>query len=852
MAGLAFTLFSPMFHSSIPVYPLPGPPPALHSIVEAVSNTSVDWVLVAPIMLQSMAQDSQALAAVSTRVQHLVYIGGAAPQEAADLVASKLPLYQVFGSSEFGSFPLVYREPLSQGTDWQSVEFHPQAHAQLRHRFGNLHELVLVNNLVHGRPNPVFAVYPHLREYETGDLFAPHPDRPNAWVYESRADDLIVYLTGEKTNPAEFERIVGSHAEVRDVLMLGDARFESALLIEPCNSASLSRQETRQVIDRIWPLVRHANSLYPGYAHVSPSKILLTEASRPMARSAKGTVQRKATLELYKQDISAMYNELEDAIALEPRENLDVTSRESVSQVVQDLIHHLTGWNEVQPDADFFSLGMDSLIVHRLSRHLQLHLHLAWIEPKTIYSNPSVESLSQVIVESSGRRDADVVASSASSPANRGRLARMTEILHAQKAALSALCREAKRTGLPPHPPKPERHVVLLTGSTGNVGSFVLDKLVGDESISHVYCLNRSQDSEQAQIRSNARRGLATALPSSKVTFLTADLGRSDLGISPPILDTIKSSITTIVHNAWPVDFNLSVSSFKPSLQGLVNLLSLAAHSAHAPSLIFLSSISATANYHQTPQAEPAVPETILRDMESPAVTGYGESKFISELLLQYASQEFNLRTGIVRIGQITGSVDSLRGWNRNEWFPILIRSSKHIGSLPETLGSADEHHPNGYMGDIDWIPVDRLNGLIVDFVKVLAGAGAEAGSDPLVVHAVNPLSTSWADVLPDVRSTLSAIGGGASEEKDVSVTPYAAWVSALAAGSSASDGSETRLRNPGYKLLDFYSQMSGPGGAIAKLGTSKTRSLLPAILLLEPLRAEWMAGWIRDWFSAD
>ena len=66
---------------------------------------------------------------------------------------------------------------------------------------------------------------------------------------------------------------------------------------------------------------------------------------------------------------------------------------------------------------------------------------------------------------------------------------------------------------------------------------------------------------------------------------------------------------------------------------------------------------------------------------ESAVGTGYGESKWVSERLLEVASAQTAVNSVIIRVGQICGGPNGF--WNENEWLPSLIRSSVHITCLP-------------------------------------------------------------------------------------------------------------------------------------------------------------------------
>ena len=51
---------------------------------------------------------------------------------------------------------------------------------------------------------------------------------------------------------------------------------------------------------------------------------------------------------------------------------------------------------------------------------------------------------------------------------------------------------------------------------------------------------------------------------------------------------------------------------------------------------------------------------------------GYGESKYIAELLLEKACRTSGLRAAICRIGQIAGPVVKGGVWNKQEWLPTV------------------------------------------------------------------------------------------------------------------------------------------------------------------------------------
>ncbi|GLI73630.1 hypothetical protein PoHVEF18_001850 [Penicillium ochrochloron] len=102
--------------------------------------------------------------------------------------------------------------------------------AEFRHRMDDLHELVVLRSSDYPDAQPVFALFPNLEEYETRDLFSPHPELPDLWMHRGRRDDLVVLLNGEKTNPISFEAEITAHPDVRGALVAGNKRVEACLI----------------------------------------------------------------------------------------------------------------------------------------------------------------------------------------------------------------------------------------------------------------------------------------------------------------------------------------------------------------------------------------------------------------------------------------------------------------------------------------------------------------------------------------------------------------------------------------------------------------------------------------------
>ncbi|OKO90824.1 hypothetical protein PENSUB_13125, partial [Penicillium subrubescens] len=106
----------------------------------------------------------------------------------------------------------------------------------------------------------VFALSPDLEEFETRDLFSPHPELPDLWMHRGRRDDLIVLLNREKTNPISFEAEITAHPDVRGALVAGNKRVEACLIAESIPEALQQVAEDTSAKEnfahKIWLLLR--------------------------------------------------------------------------------------------------------------------------------------------------------------------------------------------------------------------------------------------------------------------------------------------------------------------------------------------------------------------------------------------------------------------------------------------------------------------------------------------------------------------------------------------------------------------------------------------------------------------
>ncbi|KAI1213865.1 uncharacterized protein F4807DRAFT_203056 [Annulohypoxylon truncatum] len=794
-AGLTILLPAPIFTGFTVVL---GPfPPSVDAINGVHVHGNVQQSCLVPTMLADLAKNPEYLENLG-KLELIGYGGGPCPKAVADLISTKTRLITSFGSTECGLFPAQVCDP----EDSAYISISPVLGCEYRPFSGDLYEQVVVRNPALERYQGIFGTFPELNEWRMKDLFSKHPTKEDLWLYKGRADDIIVFSTGEKIHPLDMESIIGANPAVKEVLVTGLGRFQASLLVEAVNPPTSDAQK-EDLLEVIWPSVQAANKEVPSYGRIYHNMIAFTSPEKPMLRAGKGTVQRRLTVDMYASELDALYkaNELSGN---GPTRN-DTNNNDSVEDTVKSIIAASTDIdvNSLSLNADLFELGLDSLqmtvITRELNKYLSLHGKEQSLETKTVYSNSSISALKKVV---SGLVEGRTLSSNGETDAQK--MQKLYE-LHAANMPISD--RQAQ-------PKPPDGLVFLLTGSTGSLGSYILDSLHKDSRIRRIYCLNRGPDSLKRQQQSQYAKGIQP-LP-DKVQCLDVDLSKSYFGLSIEEYKELLDQVTHIVHDAWQVDFNLSIDSFASHISTVRRLVDFSSHSRFGARLFFVSSISATAG------RTGIVAEQIFEDWHTPGETGYGKSKFVSERLLDVAAKEADIPTIVCRVGQVAGPTSSSGMWPKREWLPSLIASSKYLGKLPSSIGR---------MEAVDWIPVDILGKGIVE-LAIQSPDIPTAGAT--VYHAVNPQRTSWAILVATVARYLGL--------KTIS---WDEWIRTL---RESAPKTEDLSRNPAIKILEFFESLTSQGEESIVLDTRETTRVSQTLASLKPVHEEWMENWMRQW----
>jgi thioester reductase-like protein len=795
-AGVSIILPACIFAGfTVVLGPFP-PSPETTNAMHVHGNVQFSWL--PPTMLAGLAKHPEYLENLG-KLNQICYGGGPCPSAVGDLVSQKTKLANTLGSTESGMHPIE----LSQ--HWAYMTASPSLGHEYRHVSDDLYEQVIVRRPGLSLYQGIFSTFPDIDEWHMRDLYSKHPTLENLWLYRGRLDDIIVFSTGEKLNPVDMEAVINGNALVSASLIAGQARFQSSLLVEPSKHPETDHDK-EELMKSVLASVEQANALSPSHGRIHRNMIIFTLPDKPMLRAGKGTVQRQLTLDMYNTELAALYDAndrfLSDTV------NRDESSRD-VEEFVKTIINEATeiDTRDISTSADLFELGLDSLQVSVLERRMRLFLTKQGVEAafdsRKLYANPTIAALTRFLLSLMGASD--------DSAMSEGCGVSMQTLIDLYGEDLPMSARDPREANA-------ENTVVLLTGSTGSLGSYILDALQKNHNISRIYCLNRGPESRNRQEKSRLKRGLSGI--TDKVQCLDSDMTKAFFGLSRSDYKMLLNEVTHIIHNSWQVDFNLALDSFRGHVAGVRRLIDFSVLSRFRSQIFFVSSLS-------TVTGRPGqVAEIIQNDFSVSREMGYAQSKFVSEILLDRAAKESDVPAMIGRVGQIAGPVTEGGVWPKQEWVPSLISSSKYLGKLPSDLGQ---------MEVVDWIPVDILAQSIVE-LATLKPENPASGAQ--VFHAVNPNRTSWSDLLPVVYKHLS-------QARPIDIVSLQDWIDSLRESASKI---EDITFNPAVKLLGFYEDLQKKKEEMVQLETTVTVGMSPTMARLQPVVSGWMENWLRQW----
>ncbi|KAJ6069443.1 hypothetical protein N7499_011330, partial [Penicillium canescens] len=778
--------------------------PSASSIAELIEKSASCSLMTVPSILEEAKNDSNLMRALIGL--DFVAVGGGAIKPAIGelLVSNGVTLLNHYGATEIGAIAPIFVP--GNDYDWHYLRIRNDMGLEIK-EVGEKDENGVPFYQLVGHP------FGWDRPFVLQDLLRRRPGSAQVEVaILGRNDDLLVLSTGEKVLPNQFEITLSGQEGVKTAVVFGQNREEVGVLIEP--EVPLEDDDVETLVERIWKIVQQENISLDRHARIaSKSMILVKTSEKVLPRSDKGSVMRRETYDLFAQEIEEVYttSNTQDSFSFTLENNPDTiidSLRVMVQTCVQDRGLPVANWADSD---DWFELGMDSLEATRLARMLSRVsnkdsfpvLTSRKIQPSFVYQHPSFNTLSERLLAGAGSDDTN--GASLDSKLN-------------QMLDLASKYTPACSTGW----------IVLLTGSTGHLGVHLLDQLLRNVNVSQIICLSRLHqglDPRDRQQQANSARGITLSESAwTKIRFLSSNqLHQPELGLPHKEYRHIVRTVTHIIHSAWPMDFQRSLSSFEPQIQTVGRLVDLCAdchrkqRRSSPPRLLFTSSIAISARC----ASRRKVPEAPIVDPSSTADMGYAQAKWVCERILIEAAKTRRdlLHPSIVRLGQLTGGTHS-GIWNSNEHFPAILKASQLIGALPELDGS------------FSWIPIDTAAKSIVEILS-------SRSEDPLqniIYHVENPIRQAWKPLLPILASKLRL--------KTPLPVSFGTWLER--ASSMACTEANLKFIHHLLPFLQAEFQVLSSGGVV--LDTTRARRVSRSLRACNGLSIELLDLYLESW----
>ncbi|RAK98995.1 putative NRPS-like enzyme [Aspergillus ibericus CBS 121593] len=779
-------------------FPAPGTVPSAHSVIRLIKTTQAASLMSVPSILEdmSLAPQDDGVHTLAT-LDFVTFGGGLLPPIVGDrLAAAGVKIVNHYGTTESGPLAPFFVPPRSY--NWHYFRLRRDMRLSIK-------EIAPAD----GERRFRLTTYPFGwdQPFEIQDQLVCNPEHPTTdFNAVGRTDDLLVLATGEKVLPQILESQLVESGLVKSAIAFGDQQFEIGVIIEPKTPVATS-DGAQALKEAVWPVILRAGEKMDDHAKISSVEaVIVVPAGTVIPRTDKGSIARREVYKLFEAEISQVYHNLESRGTDGPVTPLDPGNlEEGILEIVQTRLHWSLPVTEWSVDDDFFERGMDSLQAIRLRRFVLAAVSTAnhdsslvsCIGRDFVYANPSVRQMANALRQ-------------AHAP-----------ITSAHEAAKELLPQLVQTHAL--HEPVPlsgfdSGAIVVLTGSTGSLGSHCLAELVRSPHVARVICLNRSRTDVSAagSVDGNGKARLARALEDkhisldkegwSKVQIYETNLSAELLGLSPSEYALLRSGVTHIIHTAWGMDFKWQLSSFRPHLQTLHNLLRLAQDGHRArptikPRLLFVSSI-ATVGQYASVSGERIIPESPMATLDCANSIGYAEAKLACEWILEQATREHaeEVEACYVRLGQIAGA-RTTGFWNPREHFPALTLS---------------------------WIPVD-------DAASVIINLSFSEEQPAVAYHLENPVRQSWTDVLRTIGSQLNID----------QFLPFDGWLDRVT-HSLPKDKAD---QNPVHQLEEFFREdfVRMACGAVI-MATDEARKRSEALRRVDAVPDEVVASYVQSW----
>ncbi|KAL1701564.1 male sterility protein-domain-containing protein [Schizophyllum commune] len=441
---------------------------------------------------------------------------------------------------------------------------------------------------------------------------------------------------------------------------------------------------------------------------------------------------------------------------------------------------------------------------------------------------------------------------------------------------------------------------VLLTGSTGHLGSDILEILLKDARVERIFTFDREGKGAAPRARQRARwadKGLdEQLLESPKLVVLCGDLSAPKFGLDKEVYDEMRTKVTIIIHAAWSVNRIRPLAAFEPSVRGLRALVDFARSASQDVRILFTSTFYSARSWPGTalmtpedsataasappdsdcaspdsdcasPTSTVLVPEALSRTstpgilgrapvpeslINNPGVCigggGYAQSKYVAERVLAASGLQF----ASVRIGQLSGSAASATWKGRAASASTQKRAAS---ALTQSRGASATTQRRAAWATSSWLPIlfetsVTLGALpdgaeqMVPWLPIDTAARAlvdiALSACPLSpsYNMVHPRPISWSQMMRYFQRSLAHVPG-----KELPLVSFEEWIARLETVACSMTVNAQRGA-PGIALLPAFRDISGAFSQTFAM--DKALAVSPTLREAAPMSQADVDGWSR------
>ena len=399
-------------------------------------------------------------------------------------------------------------------------------------------------------------------------------------------------------------------------------------------------------------------------------------------------------------------------------EALPSERRDILVEYLQRSVGKVLGVSSLNPEINFFDAGMDSLMNKELYEKLQFEIGGLHKLPTTlVFDYPNVQKLTQYFTEYIfpliGKESGDQA-----TPANLDNRQYMinfedlNRVLEQMKKDSEFEAFLIPRFDVLPFNPDLTVKKILLTGSTGFVGAFLLKELIEKYENTIIFCLVRANTTAQAieKIKSNlSRYNLWKEEYVNRIEILLGDLKLENLGIEEVIYTQLLKEIDIIFHVGALVHHSHSYETLRASnVLGTKEIIKIAGKYKIKP-IYFVSTAGTDLRFKNLNQIMLAPIIQSNADDPSGLISGYLQSKWVCEKLL-IEGRSKGIPSIIFKPGEITSKIyfdKNRHADDRNDIFHTLLRFFIDLGFQPDWKEAV-----------IDIVPVEHVCKVILEMSK--------------------------------------------------------------------------------------------------------------------------------------